>query len=98
MVGGQTVSVELITSPADAKAFHMVFVPSSQSSKIGDTHSAIGNSSVLLVSEREGLINRGSHINLVIVDGKMKFELNKQAVEAQQLKVSGSLLTLAIVV
>jgi hypothetical protein len=53
---------------------------------------------ILLVSESPGAAKKGSGINFVIVDDKMKFELNKAAVEKQGLKVSGDLAKLAIVV
>lgn len=51
---------------------------------------------VLLITEEAGLGARGSNINFVEKDGRLVFELNRQAMKREGLKVSSELSKLAI--
>ena len=76
----------------------MVFISEGQSSSLGSISAKLQGKPVLIISETGGGAKKGAGINFVILDDKMKFELNKGAVEKQGLKVSGDLAKLAIVV
>ena len=54
------------------------------------------NKPILIVTEGEGLIQKGAVISLVDIDGRMRFELSKSRAEEQGLIVSGTLASLAI--
>ena len=49
-----------------------------------------------VITEQNGLMEKGSGINFVVKNNRQKFELNKRNVESHQLKVSANLETLAI--
>ncbi len=97
-VDTRNIVVKKMSASADFGACQMVFVSEGQSSSIATIAGKLQGKPVLLVSESPGAAKKGSGINFVIVDDKMKFELNKAAVEKQGLKVSGDLTKLAIVV
>ncbi|MDX2196771.1 MAG: YfiR family protein [Cytophagales bacterium] len=94
--GAQSIVVKKI-SASDAATCHMVFIPSSQSSNLDDVLQSGGGKPVLIVSEKNGLCKKGSNMNFVIVDDKLKFEINKASIENNGLKISGELLKLGIV-
>lgn len=52
----------------------------------------------LVVTEQEGLVDKGAGINFVVRDNKQKFELNTKSLTGQKLKVSSNLEALAVVV
>jgi hypothetical protein len=52
--------------------------------------------STLIISEKEGAIKAGSIINFVIKDSKQKFELSVNNAEKSSLRVSKTLIPLAI--
>jgi hypothetical protein len=52
----------------------------------------------LLVTESEGLARKGSCINFVIVDDRLKLEINKKNIEHRELGVATELLNLGTVV
>ncbi|HVD98273.1 MAG TPA: YfiR family protein [Cytophagaceae bacterium] len=97
-VDTRNIVVKKMSASADLSGCQMVFISEGQSSSIGSIAAKLQGKPILLVSESPGAAKKGSGINFVIVDDKMKFELNKAAVEKQGLKVSGDLAKLAIVV
>ena len=94
-VGSQAIVVKKI-SANDAVKCQMVFVTESSNGQLSDILSKVKGKPILLVSETDGAGKKGAGINFIIVDDKMKFELNKNAITDQGLKVSGDLLKLAI--
>jgi hypothetical protein len=53
--------------------------------------------STLVITEKNGLSERGSCINFVLIDNKLNFEINKTAIDQAGLKVSSQLLKMGIV-
>jgi hypothetical protein len=97
-VDTRTIVVKKLAASADLSACQMVFISEGQSSNLGSITTKLAGKPTLIVSETSGGAKKGAGINFVIIDDKMKFELNKAAVEKQGLKVSGDLTKLAIVV
>jgi hypothetical protein len=97
-VGARSIVVKKLAASADLSGCQMIFVSEGQSGSLGSISSKLAGKNILIISETNGGAKKGAGINFVIIDDKMKFELNKGAVERQGLKVSGDLTKLAIVV
>jgi len=97
-VGTQSIKVKILSSVNEVNDCHMLFIPSSKSNTLDDVKSSLSSSSTLIITEKEGLGRQGSAINFIVKDGKLRFELNKQATELANLKVSGDLTKLAILI
>ena len=76
----------------------VLFIPRDMSDKLPECISKFSGKGVLIVTEGKNLAAKGSSMNFVMVDNKMKFEINQAAVHSAGLKVSSQLLDLAIVV
>ncbi len=87
--------VEQFSDARLASSYNLVYVPENNSKVIASIPAL---DRTLLVSEKPGMTKEGSFINFINHEGKIRFELNKKALEATQLKVSGQLMSLAIVV
>lgn len=72
----------------------ILFIPSENSTEFEANGSEAKN--VLVITEKEGLCQRGSAINLITVDGKLRFEINKKVVEKSSLKISSKLAEMGI--
>jgi uncharacterized protein DUF4154 len=96
--GSQLIAVEKYKDISEIGKCHILFLPSNKSKDIAAVIQKIGTNPTLLVSEKDGLAKSGSAINFIIKDGKIKFELNKNTVTKQGLKISSYLETLAIIV
>lgn len=54
--------------------------------------------SVLMVSSSRGFAKKGSHINLVVRQNKVKFEVNLRTLRASNVSISSQVLRLAVIV
>jgi hypothetical protein len=72
-----------------------MFVGHWQSRYITDIISKIGNHPTLIVTEKEGLLELGSAINFIIMEGTIKFEFKKSNVSRYNLKYSPQIMQMA---
>lgn len=97
-VANQTLEVKKFESPSDVTKCHILYVCKDKSGNINDIIKKLKNNSTLLVTEDNGLMEKGAGINFIIKDNRQKFELNKGNVEKYKLKVSSNLEALAFTV
>ncbi len=97
-VNGMPIEIVQFGSVSEITNCHILYVSHSESGAINQILSRTKDQSVLIVGEKPGLAEKGAAINFVEIDGKIKFELNQQNAEAKGLKISGSLISLAIIV
>lgn len=96
--GARGLEVKVYTSLADLEACHLLFISSEFADKIIAIREHLKKQSTLTVSDTAGMAKKGVAINLVLVKGKLKFEVNRQTLENSGLQVSAQLLKLAILV
>lgn len=97
-VGLQKITIKQITTIEEAASCQIVFIPRKESSKITGINETTKNLPVLVVSEKDGWIKKGSSINIFIDDdddNKTKFELNKRMLEMKGIKVGNALIPMA---
>lgn len=95
---GVTYVVKKVMSPVDADECHLIFVPDSESDKAQVFAAKAAGKGQLVITEKDGYSKKGGMINFITKDGKLRFELNQEAINRTGLKVSSQLLSLAIVV
>lgn len=95
---GATIVVKQFKSPAEIQDCQILYVSAGESSKIAQVVSKTSGKPILIVTDKPGLAKKGAVINFIEQDGKVKFELNQQYAETRGLKVSGSLVSLAVLV
>jgi hypothetical protein len=96
MVGAQKIVVKQIEGPSDAEGCHVLFIPANKSGMFTQFKTQLGGKPVLFVTEKNGLSKEGSDINFVLVDGKLKYEMNKSSLDKAGLKVMPDLMKLAL--
>lgn len=97
-LGTQKYEIKLFTKPSEISRCHMIFIPNDYAGNVNEIISKVKGKSTLIVTDKAGMARQGAAINFISVDNKQKFELNKSNVEKYDLKVSSSLVNLAIVV
>jgi hypothetical protein len=91
-VGLQPIVVRFFNSVNEVSGYQqIVFVSNWQSNKINAMVQKTTGSHTLIVSESEGLIDKGSMINFIPVNGVMKFEMNKESLRRNNLMASSVL-------
>jgi hypothetical protein len=96
--GSKKYVIKKLTGPAEAGDCQVVYLGKGKSKDFESIKSSIGGKSVLTITDNNGLGQKGSCINFKVVDGKLKFELNQTTVGSANLKVSGALSSMAIVI
>ena len=96
MAGSQKIEIRTITNVEAAGKCHILFLPTENMTQFNDIGSRLKGHGTLLVTEKEGMIKKGSAVNFVVVDSKIKFQLSKSNAEKQKLKISHELEALAV--
>ena len=96
-VGARKIVVKELTSSADAKNCHILFVADSKKGELAKATAIAKANKILLITETPNATSKGSTINFVQAGGKVKFELSKSAAASQGLKISSELQKLAII-
>jgi hypothetical protein len=93
---GSAMQVKNLKKNDDFSTCSLVFIPSNSSGQLDKVLDQVKNKPVLVVTESAGLTQKGASISFKLVDNKMKFQINESAIKSVGLKVSSSLVTLAV--
>jgi hypothetical protein len=97
-VNGKQLVVKRLAADADMSSCQVLYIGSSQAKNLASLLDKARNASVLTVGEAEGFGQKGGVVNLLISDGRIKFEVNPHAAERAHLQISSRLLSLATIV
>ncbi|MCC7332532.1 MAG: YfiR family protein [Flavobacteriales bacterium] len=97
-VGNQTLDVIRFQNSTTISKCHVIYVCKDKSDELSTVLKKVKSNSTLVITEENGLADKGSGINFIIKENKQKFELNKGNVEKYKLKVSSNLESLAFTV
>jgi hypothetical protein len=96
-IKGKKIVIRQYESAAEIGSCHILFI-SAKAPQPLDEILAYAGKGTLTISEKEGYAARGTEINFIQVDNKLKFEANLKAIDAAGLTASSQLLKLAIIV
>ena len=96
--GSKTYVIKRFNSASDVTDCHVIYIDKSKSGDFEAINNKVKGKGTLLITDKNGLGEKGSGINFRTVDNKLKFELNQKAVESSNLKVSGALASMAILI
>ena len=96
--GSKTYVIKKFNSASDVTECHVIYIDKSKSSDFEAINTKVQGKKTLIITDKNGLGAKGSAINFKTVDNKLKFELNQKAMEASNLKVSGALTSMAILI
>ncbi|KMP12141.1 hypothetical protein UR09_01815 [Candidatus Nitromaritima sp. SCGC AAA799-A02] len=97
-VNGKPLVIKRQTRITDLSSCHIIFIPQSKSSKLQEVIRAVKGFPVLIIGDSPGMARRGAGINLVILNNRIRFEINLDSISEAGLKISSELLDLGILV
>lgn len=97
-VGNQKIVIKKIPYSTGSINCHILFISEEESSSLKKIALRTAGTSVLLVSEENGLALKGACINFVIISDHLKLEINKNNIEQRNLGIATELLNLGILV
>ena len=95
---GAVFEVKKYNSVDEVDECNILFVSSDAVDILGQIDSKTSSKPILIITDTPGMAKRGSIINFIEQNGKIKFELNQQKANSRNLVVSGSLASLAILI
>jgi hypothetical protein len=95
-INGKKVLVKRVAKPQDAVTCRILFISSSQQSRLKEILAELDNTSVLTVSDMPEFTRRGGMIQFVIEANRVRFEVNLTIAERTGLTLSSQLLKVAI--
>jgi hypothetical protein len=93
-----TLIVRHVSGPAEARTCHLLFISRSEDNRLAAILKELRNSATLTIGESDKFIADGGIINFIIVDNKVRFEINPEAAGQTGLRISSKLLHVARVV
>jgi hypothetical protein len=97
-VNGRKVVIRRLGLDGDLKACQVIFVGDSERKNIPSVLERVRGTSVLTVGEFDGFGQHGGIVNLLLNEGRIRFEVNPHAAERAHLQISSRLLSLATIV
>lgn len=94
-VGARSVEVAALESLDGASDCHLLFFEEQAVAQGAAVAERIGSLAVFTISDRAGFAAEGGIANFILVDQKIRFEINQKAARRAGLKISSSLLRLA---
>ena len=94
-VKNRKIVVRSLASVEDAKECQLLFISASERSRLDQILTALHNTPVLTVSDLEGFVGDGGMIDFIILEDKVRFEINLKEALIAKLRISSQLLKLA---
>ncbi len=93
-INGRNLVIKRADSLNELERSHVIFICASERENLSQILGTAEKWHALTVGDTKGFIQSGGIINLVIIDGKIGFEINVAAAEKADLKISSKLLKL----
>jgi hypothetical protein len=97
-VGGRTVAIRQMDGTGNLAQCQILFVGRSERTHISEILATVKNLAVLTVGESDSFAENGGIINFVKKDDRIRLEINLQAAQQANLRISSKLLSVADVV
>jgi hypothetical protein len=97
-VGVSKIEVKNARTPAELSNCHILYIPESKTESLAPFVAKAKELNILMVTENKDACQKGSCINFIENSGKITFEISKNNIENNGLKVNGELLQLGVAV
>lgn len=96
-VWGHPLEIRFASNAEAIGTCHLLYIPETERKESADSIARVKNKPILTVGDWEAFAYEGGMIAFVKIDGKIRFEINRQTAEAAGIKISSQLLNLAII-
>lgn len=93
--GAALISLKLLPAHGDMNGCHALFIPADARGELHDLLEKAENMGILTIGDSEGYTQAGVILNLKLVQGKLRFDVNMKTAHRSSLKISANLLRLA---
>lgn len=95
-INGKPIVIKTVSSTKEIAGAQMLFIPGNVT-RVRETIQMISDyGSLIIITENKEALKSGSHINLINVNGKLRFQLNEKQMKNSSIKFSKELSALSI--
>lgn len=96
--GSRTLVISKAKSVDDINDCHVLFISNDSVKEFFSSIERIQKKNILTIGDKEGLARKGCVINFMMVNNKVRFEINTSSAKKAELKISSQLLKIAKIV
>lgn len=93
--GSTEITVINTKNELELSSCQIIFVPANNTQMAVKLIERFGSEPILIITEESDLTRKGASVSFKLVSGKLRFQINEDAIKSKGMKVSSSLLTLA---
>jgi hypothetical protein len=97
-VGNQKIVVAKMAATESYYNCHILFITEEESGSLKRIAALTAGTPVLIITEYNGLARKGSCINFITINQRLKLEINKDNAAHRNLRIASELLELAIII
>jgi hypothetical protein len=97
-IGSRKIEVKEFTRTDEISGCHILFVPAYKARSFDAVLNKLGSEPTLIITNKSDLAKKGSGVNFILVDGKLRYEINCKSIEKRGLKISANVKGMGIVV
>jgi hypothetical protein len=97
-VKGQSVKVVSADKVDEVSNAHVLYLSSNRSREFDTAKERFSGKSTLMITDKNGLGEKGSCINFNEINGKLKFEINQESIKGHNLRISNQLSSMGILI
>lgn len=94
-INGRSMVVHRLKWGQDLRSCHILFISSSERSRLPQIIQSLRGASVLTVGDMGGFNQQGGIVNFVLEANRVRFEINSRGADQARLRISSKLLALA---
>jgi hypothetical protein len=84
-IGSQVMEIVQILEPNAEQNYHILFVDKSKKNELPRINKEFKDRNTLIVTNWDGALTQGAHINFKTMDGNIRYELSQNAMEAHKI-------------
>ena len=84
--------------PEDIGGCHILFIPAYKARALPAVLNKIGVQPTLIITNKLDYARKGSGVNFLLVEGKLKYEINCNAIERRGMRISANVKRMGIMV
>ncbi|MEL7004089.1 MAG: YfiR family protein, partial [Bacteroidota bacterium] len=92
------INIIKIEEKGDVTKCDMIFLPETESKSFDMIQDVIGDKNIVVVAENSKLAKKGAEVGFFLENSKMKFIINKDELEATEVRVSQGLYSIAKII
>jgi len=94
--GTRKIEIRDLTHEDEASGCHVLFIPAYKAKVLPQIVAKNPADPTLIISNKLNMARQGSGINFVLVEGKLRYEINTKSIEARGLKIPSSVKNMGI--